>query len=119
VQGCRREGRLTLSKGEGSTPRITFGARGAFAMAETLTFRAMTWEILEEKLGIREQDGNLFETSSPVEATPALVEILRRARHFVLVNERARAHRLVDPVLAEIEMLYEGKIITIPKCTWR
>src|SRR5262249_52788065 len=31
------------------------------------------------------------------------------------VNERARAHRLVDPVLAEIEMLYEGKIITIPE----
>jgi hypothetical protein len=84
-------------------------------MADKLTFSGMTWDILEEKFGIREQDGNLFDASAPVEPTPALVEILRRARHFVLVNERARAHRLVDPVLAEIEMLYEGKIITIPE----
>jgi hypothetical protein len=84
-------------------------------MADKLTFGGMTWDILEEKFGIREQDGGLFAACAPVEPTPALVEILRRARHFVLVNERARAHRLVDPVLAEIEMLYEGKIITIPE----
>jgi|SRR5580704_4940665 hypothetical protein len=84
-------------------------------MADKLTFSGMTWDILEEKYGIRLQDAELFEGCPPVEPTPALVEFLRRARHFRLVNERARAHRLVDPVLAELEMLYDGKITTIPE----
>jgi hypothetical protein len=84
-------------------------------MADKLTFSGMTWDILEERYGIRLRDGNLFEDCLPVEPTPTLVEVLRRARHFRLVNERARAHRLVDPVLAELEMLYEGKITTIPE----
>jgi hypothetical protein len=84
-------------------------------MADKLTFSGMTWDILEERYGIRLQEGNLLPDCPPAEPTPALVEILRRARHFRLVNERARAHRLVDPVLAELEMLYEGRITTIPE----
>ena len=31
------------------------------------------------------------------------------------MNERARAHRLVDPVLAELETYYDGRISTIPE----
>ena len=84
-------------------------------MADKLTFSGMTWDILEEKYGIHLRDAVLFDGCSPVEPTPTLIENLRRGRHFRLVNERAKAHRLVDPVLAELEMLYEGKITTIPE----
>jgi hypothetical protein len=84
-------------------------------MADKLTFSGMTWDILEEKYGIRLQDGDLFDGCPSAEPTPTLFENLRRARHFRLVNERARAHRLVDPMLAELEMLYGGKITTIPE----
>jgi hypothetical protein len=84
-------------------------------MAEKLTFSGMTWDILERNYGLREADGVLFEDCPPLEPTPTLLENLRRARRFVLLNERARAHRLVDPVLAEIEMRFEGRIFTIPE----
>jgi len=84
-------------------------------MADRLTFSGMSWDILEEKYGIRLRDAVLFDGCPPVEPTPTLVENLRRGRHFRLVNERARAHRLVDPVLAELESLYDGKITTIPE----
>ena len=84
-------------------------------MADKLTFSGMTWDILEEKYGIRERDDVLFADCPLVEPTAILVGNLQRARHFVLVNERARSNRLVDPVLSELEMLYEGKIITVPE----
>jgi hypothetical protein len=84
-------------------------------MADRLTFSGMSWDILEEKYGIRLRDAVLFDGCLLVEPTPTLVENLRRGRHFRLVNERARAHRLVDPVLAELESLYDGKITTIPE----
>jgi hypothetical protein len=84
-------------------------------MVEKLTFSSMTWDILEDKYGILAQDGALFEDCAPLEPTQALAETLRRNRTLRLVNERARAHRLVDPVLAEIEFLYKGKITTVPE----
>jgi hypothetical protein len=90
-------------------------ARSTDAMAEKLTFSGMTWDILEEKYGIDQRDSVLFEDCSLVEPTPTLVENVRRGLSFRLANERARAHRLVDPVLAELEMFYKGKITTIPE----
>src|SRR5580700_3973686 len=84
-------------------------------MADKLTFSGMTWDILEEKYGIRPQEHLLFGDCTPVVPTPILAGTIERALHFRLVNERARAHRLVDPVLAEIEAAYEGKITTIPE----
>jgi hypothetical protein len=84
-------------------------------MADKLTFSGMTWDILEEKYGIGLRDSFLFADTAPSEPTPTLVENLRRARHVRLVNERARAHRLVDPVLAELETYYDGRISTIPE----
>jgi hypothetical protein len=84
-------------------------------MAEKLTFSGMTWEILEVKYGIDLRDSVLFEDYPLVEPTPTLVENLRRGLSFRLPNERARAHRLVDPVLAEIEVHYKGRITTIPE----
>jgi len=84
-------------------------------MADKLTFSGMTWNILKERYGIRLCDAFLFGDCAPLQPTPTLVETIRRALRFRLVNERARAHRLVDPVLAELEMLYEGKITTIPE----
>jgi hypothetical protein len=84
-------------------------------MADKLTFSAMTWDLLEEKHGIRVQDSVLFEGCAPLEPSPTLVDYLERGRHLRLANERARAHRLVDPVLYEIELLYKGKITTIPE----
>ena len=84
-------------------------------MADKLTFSGMTWDILEEKHGIRVQDSVLFEDAAPLDPSPTLVDYLHRGRHLRLANERARAHRLVDPVLYEIELLYKGKITTIPE----
>jgi hypothetical protein len=84
-------------------------------MADKLTSSGMTWDILDARYGIRVQERILFADCAPLEPTPTLVEIVRRARRFRLVNERAKAHRLVDPVLAEIETVYEGRITTIPE----
>jgi hypothetical protein len=84
-------------------------------MPETLTFSGMTWDILDEKYGIGVGEGVLFAGCAPLEPTPTLIEMVRRARRFRLVNERAKAHRLVDPVLAEIETVFEGKITTVPE----
>ncbi len=84
-------------------------------MADKLTFSGMTWDILENKYGIGIGDALLFEGCPPVKPTPILVGYLDRARRVRLANERARAHRLVDPVLSEIEALYDGKISTIPE----
>jgi hypothetical protein len=85
-------------------------------MPEKLTFSKMTWEILEEKYGILPTLGrSLFEGCAPVEPTAVLVENLRRGRRSRLANERAKAYRLVDPVLAELEMLRAGKISSIPE----
>ena len=84
-------------------------------MADKLTFGEITWDILEEKYGIRLRDTLLFEGCSVVDPSPTLLENIRRARHVRLANERARAHRLVDPVLAELEVHYDGRISTIPE----
>jgi hypothetical protein len=87
------------------------------AAPEELTFRDMTFEILESQYGIREgRRGVLFVNALP-EVTPSatLVENLRRARHAVMVNERSRAYRLVAPVLSELEELRLGKIMTFPE----
>jgi hypothetical protein len=76
----------------------------------------MTWEILEEKHGIVPRGGTvLFEGCAPVEPTPVLVEYLRRGRRSRLANEWAKAYRLVDPVIAELEVLRAGKISSIPE----
>ncbi len=83
-------------------------------MADKLTFSKMTWEIVEERYGILPVLGTvLFEGCAPVAPTEVLVENLRRGRRSRLANERARAYRLVDPVLAELEMLRAGKISTM------
>jgi hypothetical protein len=84
-------------------------------MADKLTFSAMTWDILEERYGIRPEERLLFEDCPPGEPSPILIGNIQRARRARLVNERARAHRLVDPVLAELETFYDGKIATIPE----
>jgi hypothetical protein len=84
---------------------------------EKLTFRDMTFEILESRYGIREGRRRiLFEGGLP-EITPSatLVENLRRARSAVMVNERSRAYRLVAPVLSELEEQRRGKIMTFPE----
>jgi hypothetical protein len=83
-------------------------------MADKLTFSGMTWDILEEKYGIRSEERLLFEDCAVVEPSAILVGILQRARRARLANERARAYRLIDPVLAELETFYDGKISTIP-----
>lgn len=85
---------------------------------ERLTFSSMTWELLEEKHGIQEsQRMVLFSSVAPVEPSPILIGNMERGRHSRLVNERAKAYRLVDPVLAEIEALRRGRIASIPEPT--
>lgn len=77
----------------------------------------MTWDLLEEKYGIREVAREPFfdETIAGIDPSPTLREILRRARRSRLINERAKATRMVDPVLAELETLRQGKIATLPE----
>lgn len=83
--------------------------------SEKLTFSQMTWDLLEEKHGIRMRSNQvLFETCPVVEPSAALIEILRRGRRSRLVNERAKAYRLIDPVLSELEVLRPGQISSIP-----
>lgn len=84
-------------------------------MAE-LTFGGMTWSILKDKYGIdAERIPALLGERPLVEPSPTLVSNLKRGRHSRLPNERARAYRFIDPVLAEIEELRRGKIATLPE----
>jgi hypothetical protein len=77
------------------------------AISEELTFREMTFEILESQYGIHEGPRDvLFDEGLPdAPVSEALLEFLHRARHAVMVNERARAYRLVSPILSELEEL--------------
>lgn len=85
-------------------------------MANQLTFSSMTWDILEEKYGIVPRLGTpLFENPKLVQPSATLIEVIRRGNRSRLINERAKAQRLVDPVLAELETNYFGKIATIPE----
>ncbi|MFO0760116.1 MAG: hypothetical protein U0359_26780 [Byssovorax sp.] len=84
-------------------------------MADKLTFSGMTWDILEQKYGLRSDERLLFEDCEPTEPSAILLGTVQRARRARLTNERARAYRLIDPVLAELETFYEGKITTIPE----
>lgn len=84
---------------------------------DKLTFRDMTFEALERQYGLREgRRGILFDEGLPQVAPSAtLIENLRRSRRAVMVNERARADRLIMPVLSELEELRIGKIMTFPE----
>jgi hypothetical protein len=84
--------------------------------AEGLTFSQMTWELLEDRYGIQARsEQTLLGDCPPVQPSAALVEILNRVKRKRLPNDRARAYRLVDPVLAELETLCRDKITTIPE----
>src|SRR5262249_18913212 len=50
-----------------------------------------------------------------VAPSPILMGCLKRARRSRLPNERARAYRFIDPVLAEVEDLRRGKVVTLPE----
>src|SRR5437868_11661734 len=85
-------------------------------MPEKLTFSSMTWDLLEEKYGIIYTINHvLFDGCAPVEPSPTLSENLRRGRRLRLANERAKAYRLIDPVLTELDTLRYGQISTIPE----
>lgn len=85
-------------------------------MPEKLTLGGMTWEMLEERHGIREAPRqSLVEGAQPVEPSPVLLETLRRARSARLINERARAYYLIHPVLAELAVLRAGKVFSLPE----
>jgi hypothetical protein len=87
------------------------------AIPDELTFREMTFEILESQYGIVEGPRDvLFDDGLPdASVSAALLDFLQRARHAVMVNERARAYRLVAPILSELEELRKGKIMTFPE----
>src|SRR5579872_981089 len=83
---------------------------------DKLGFRLMSLALLEEKYGIREQPRHpLFPDIAPVEPSATLTEILRRGRRSKLTNERARAYRLIDPVISELEVLRPDKISSVPE----
>jgi hypothetical protein len=85
-------------------------------MAEPITVYATTWDILEQKHGVEEVPREpFFKDVQMIDPSPTLQEVLRRGRRSRLINERAKATRLVDPVLSELEMLRPGKIATLPE----
>ncbi|MFO0756322.1 MAG: hypothetical protein U0359_07505 [Byssovorax sp.] len=86
------------------------------AAEATTSDGAVLWETLEEGHGIQEAPRViLFDGIAPVEPSAALVTHFHRVRHTRLVNERARARRLVDPVLVELENLRPGQISMVPE----
>lgn len=88
----------------------------AIASLETLTFSSMTWEILDQQYGIAlAPKETLFPAIEPIEPSSILTGTLGRSRRARLINERAKAYRLVDPVLAELEVLRDGKIASLPE----
>lgn len=87
-------------------------------MADKMTFSSVTWDFLEEKYGISAKlKVALFDNVATVEPSAALLEFLRRARGTRLWSERAKAYRLVYPVLSELEMQRKGRIESIPEMT--
>jgi hypothetical protein len=83
---------------------------------ERLSFGDMTFEQMESRFGLREGPRRrLFEGVPSVAPSPALAEMIRRGRRAVMPNERARAYRLISPVLAELEELRPGKIVALPE----
>jgi hypothetical protein len=89
---------------------------GPIMAADGTTFRQMTWEILEDRYGIQARsEQTLLGDCPPVQPSAALVEILTRVRRKRLPNDRARAYRLIDPVLAELETICRDRITTIPE----
>lgn len=83
---------------------------------DKLTFSSMTWDILEERYGLRELPSqSLLSGAPPVPPSDVLQKNLRRARRSRLINERARAYRLIDPVISELEDLRAGKISSLPE----
>lgn len=83
---------------------------------EKLIFSSITWDILEQKLGIVEIPRQvLFENVPAVQPSPTLVESIRRGRQARLINERDRAYRLISPVLLELEQLRLNRISILPE----
>jgi hypothetical protein len=83
---------------------------------DKVTFSLMTFQDLESRYGIREGRRKvLFEGCAPVAPSTLLVDYLKRTRRSGLINERAKANRLVDPVIAELEVLREGQIQALPE----
>jgi hypothetical protein len=84
---------------------------------EKLSFRWMTFEILEARYGIREGErGILFPGGiEPVAPSLVLTETLARGKRVIMPNERARAYRLISPVLSEVETLRPGKVVALPE----
>ena len=79
----------------------------------------MTWELLEDKHSVVEHREKpravLFPGITPIEPSPILQGSIERGVRSKLLNERAKAYRLVDPVLAEVEALRWGRISSIPE----
>lgn len=81
-----------------------------------LTFRFMTWDLLEEKHGVLEGPRRALLTQiAEVAPSPVLVANVQRGLRSRLANERAKAYRLVDPVIAEVEALRPDQISSIPE----
>src|SRR5215468_8250082 len=84
--------------------------------ANAFTYSSVTWDLLEERYGIQEGPRRiLFDGVPPVEPSAAILTHLQRVRRTRLVNERARAYRLVDPILVELETLRHGEISSVPE----
>lgn len=80
------------------------------------SFSSITWDFLEDKHGLQEvQRQILFESVRPVEPSAAILTHMQRVRRTRLVNERARAYRLIDPILVELETLRPGRISSVPE----
>lgn len=81
-----------------------------------MSFSGITWDFLEEKHSLQEVSRQvLFENVSSVEPSAAIVTHMKRVRRTRLVNERARAYRLIDPILVELETLHTGRISSVPE----
>ena len=63
-----------------------------------------------KKFNLDAKSASLFDTIEPFEASPWLLDTLKKSRLVPLNNEKTKAERIISPILVEIAEFYQEKI---------
>ena len=63
-----------------------------------------------KKFNLDAQSTSLFDTIVPCEASPWLLDTLKKSRLVPLNNEKTKAERIISPILVEIAEFYQDKV---------
>ena len=67
-------------------------------------------ETVVKKFNLDAQSASLFDTIVPCEASPWLLDTLKKSRLVPLNNEKTKAERIISPILVEITEFYQDKV---------